>query len=288
MEDGILGDLVSCYEWPKTIAVTGALGSGKTEFVLNLARGLKKKGKNVTIADADIINPYFCIRQITEPLEREGFSILNPPETAKWSDMSVINPSIGNAIVGNADHLVLDVGGDAGGVMALTQFEPDIQSVGYRLLLIVNAFRPKTATLQGIAQMASRMEVLCGLTVNALVSNSHLMEDTTAEDVVQGLDRVLEAGRNMNLPVLYATVVPELYEETKFLIEKSSIEKSPITKFPIEKSLIEKSSIGNLPIGNLPIGNLSIDKFLTERNEVPLWPLTRFMKRPWEGSEMWS
>ena len=75
--------------------------------------------------------------------------------------------------------------------------------------------------------MAARMEALCGLTVHSLVSNSHLMEDTTAEDVLRGLDTVLEAGKNMNLPVLYATVVPELYEETKSLIEKSSMGKSP-------------------------------------------------------------
>lgn len=243
MGDDILGDLALRYEWPKAIAVTGALGSGKTEFVLNLARGLKKNGKNVTIADADIINPYFCIRQITDSLEQEGFSILIPPEAAKWSDMSVINPSIGNAIVGHADHLILDVGGDAGGVMALKQFEPDIRSAGYRLLLIVNAFRPKTSTPEGIEQMAVRMEALGGLEVGALISNSHLMEDTSASDVLQGLEVVLEAGRKMNLPVLYATVLPELYRQVASMHQNS---------------------------------------------EVPLWPLIRFMKRPWEGSEMWS
>ena len=243
MGDDLLGDITCCYQWPKTIAVTGALGSGKTEFALNLAKGLKKNGKKVTIADADIINPYFCIRQITEALEQEGFSILNPPETAKWSDMSVINPRIGNAIAGPSDHLILDVGGDAGGVMALKQFEPDIQSSGYRLLLIVNAYRPKTATPEGVALMAYRMEKLCGLKVGALVSNSHLMEDTTADDVARGLDVVLEAGKSLNLPVLYAAVVPELYENTKALLKG---------------------------------------------HNVPLWPLIRFMKRPWEGSEMWS
>jgi hypothetical protein len=254
MEDGIpgdiLGDLACSCEWPKAIAVTGALGSGKTEFVLNLARGLKKSGKSVTIADADIINPYFCIRQIAETLEEEGFSILNPPKAAKWSDMSVINPGIGNALAGAAenlfDHLILDVGGDAGGVMALTQFEPVIRSAGYRLLLIVNAYRPKTSTPDGIASMASRMEALCGLKVGALVSNSHLMEDTTPEDVVRGLDAVLRAGENMNLPVLYATVLPEIYESVKNLMGKTSA------------------------------------------RTVPLWPLFRFMKSPWEGSEMWS
>jgi len=46
----------------------------------------------------------------------------------------------------------------------------------------------------------------------------------------------------MNLPVLCATVIPELYEETLRLL----------------------------------------------KTNVPLWPLIRFMKGPWEGSEMWS
>ena len=246
MEDGLLGDIISRHEWPRTIAVTGALGSGKTEFVLNLARGLKKNGRKVVIADADIINPYFCIRQITEPLKQEGFFILNPPENAKWSDMSVINASVGNAIAatshGLSDHLVIDVGGGVGGVMALKQFEMDILSVSHELILIVNSYRPKTSTREGIRSMAGRMEALCGLKVAALVCNSHLMDSTTAEDVARGLDVVMEAGKDMNLPVLYVTVITELYEKTNSLL----------------------------------------------KGRVPVWPINRFMKRPWEGSEMWS
>ncbi|MDR1732154.1 MAG: zeta toxin family protein [Synergistaceae bacterium] len=245
MEDDILADLACRYKWPKAIAVTGALGSGKTEFVLNLARGLKKTGNTVTIADADIINPYFCIRQITEFLEQEGFSIINPPDSAKWSDMSVINSHIGAALIDSAHHLIIDVGGDAGGVMALKQFEPDIRAAGYKLLLIVNAYRPKTSTPEGIADMVMRMEALGGLSVGALISNSHLMDKTLPIDVADGLDVVLEAGRGLNLPVLYATVLPELYRETDLLMKE-------------------------------------------RKYEIPLWPMTRFMKRPWEGSEMWS
>ena len=244
MEDGILNDVVRAQEWPRTIAVTGALGSGKTEFVLNLARGLKKNGRRVIIADADIINPYFCIRQISEVLEQEGFSVMTPPKNVKWSDMSVINPSIGVAIADAAvsDHMIIDVGGDANGVMALKQFEPDILSVEHRLILVVNAYRPKTSTPLGVKEMAAKMESLCGIKIGALVSNSHIMEATTAADVASGLNVVLEAGESMNLPVLCATVTPELYDETRKLLE----------------------------------------------NRVPVWPLVRFMKGPWEGSEMWS
>lgn len=243
MANEVLSDLVLRYQWPKAIAVTGALGSGKTEFVLNLARGLKANKRNVVIADADIINPYFCVRQITSSLEQEGFSILTPPEQAKWSDMSVINPAIGSALAGESQHLLLDVGGDAGGVMALKQFEPSIQAAGYKLLLVVNPYRPKTSTVEGIRHMAERMEALCGLEVGALISNAHLMEETSPENVVQGLDIVVQAGQKMGIQVLYATVLPELYDAVRLLMPVS---------------------------------------------EVPLWPLQRFMKRPWEGSEMWS
>jgi len=244
MEDGILNDVIRAHEWPRTIAVTGALGSGKTEFVLNLARGLKKNGRRVIIADADIINPYFCIRQISKTLEQEGFSVMTPPESVKWSDMSVINPSIGAAIAGASagEHMIIDVGGDANGVMALKQFEPDILAVDHRLILVVNAYRPKTSTSLGVKKMAAQMESLCGIKIGALVSNSHIMEATTATDVARGFDVVLEAGESMNLPVLCATVIPELYDETRRLLE----------------------------------------------SRVPVWPLIRFMKGPWEGSEMWS
>jgi len=126
--------------------------------------------------------------------------------------------------------------------MALKQFELDILSVSHELILIVNAYRPKTSTPEGVRHMATRMEALCGLKVGSLVSNSHLMEPTTAEDVVRGLDVVLEAGEDMKAPVICATVVHELYEKTRGLL----------------------------------------------KDRVPVWPLTRFMKRPWEGSEMWS
>lgn len=241
--DRTLAGMAGLYAWPRVVAVTGALGSGKTEFVLNLARGLKELGDRVTIADADIINPYFCIRQVSDQLEREGFAVLTPPEEAKWSDMSVLNPGISRAIVDDRSRLILDIGGDAVGVRALTQFAPDIVRVGYRLLLVVNAFRPTTGSPEGIARMRTRMESLCGLEVGALVANCHLMEATTAADVADGVRLVREAGERLGLPVLYATVLPELYDEAERLLKDVA---------------------------------------------VPLWPMTRFMRRPWEGESMWS
>lgn len=227
----ILSERISRYpsqifpapEWPKVVAVTGALGSGKTEWVLNLALGFSGLGEKVTIADIDIINPYFCIRQITEKLERKGFRIITTPENARWSDMSVVSPVVARALAEDDGRLLLDIGGDAEGALALKQFEPDIRKAGYLLILVVNAFRPQTSTVEGIERMLRKMEGICDLSVGALVSNSHLMDETSAEDCVRGLETVCAAGKKLGLPVLYAGVRPDLMDEAARLLESSTI-----------------------------------------------------------------
>ena len=227
----ILADLINGYSfpnsaglgWPKVVAVTGALGSGKTEWVLNLSLGFSGLGDKVTIADMDIINPYFCIRQVAEKLESRGFNIITTPESARWSDMSVVSPKVSRALAEDDGRLLLDIGGDAEGALALKQFEPDIKKAGYLLILVVNAFRPQTATTAGIEKMLKKMEGICGLSVGALVSNSHLMEATTAEDCARGVETVARAGEELGLPVLYGAVLPPLYDETARLLQSASI-----------------------------------------------------------------
>lgn len=227
----VLSDLINRYSspnpaiqgWPRVVAVTGALGSGKTEWVLNLSLGFSGLGEKVTIADMDIINPYFCIRQVAEKLERHGFNIITTPESARWSDMSVVSPKVSRALAEEKGRLLLDIGGDAEGALALKQFEPDIKKAGYLLILVVNAFRPHTADRAGIEKMLKKMEGICGLSVGALVSNSHLMEDATAEDCAAGIETVTHAGKELGLPVLYGAVLPRLYDETARLLQSASV-----------------------------------------------------------------
>jgi hypothetical protein len=244
-ENSFISVFMEKYDWARTIAVTGALGSGKSECVLNLAMGLKLCGHTVTIADADIINPYFCIRQVVEQLEAQGFNVLLPPADGKWSDMSLISPKISAALSDDSSKLLLDVGGDASGVLALKQFEPEIKKSSYLLILVVNAFRPNTSTPEKIKVMARRMEDICDLKVGALICNSHLMSETTPDDVINGIKTAQNAAETLSLPLLYATAVDVLYPEVS-------------------------SRMNDIGI------------------KVALWPLKRYLKLPWEGSELWT
>jgi hypothetical protein len=223
-------DLVKEYTWPKAVAVTGALGSGKTEWVLNLAYGLLGDGEDVTVADMDIINPYFCIRQVKNALEQEGLSIITPPENAKWSDIPVISPEVGRELTKNEGKLLIDVGGDASGVRALKQFSDLIEKAGYLLVLVVNVFRPKTADMEGIFDMIRRMEEISGLQVGALVGNSHLMSETTEDDFKRGLEIAREAAEATGLPLLYVTVPPGLHDRIESLERSAGVPLWPLQR----------------------------------------------------------
>lgn len=227
----VFADLIRRHQWPRAIAVTGALGSGKTEWVLNLALGFSSAQEQVTIADVDIINPYFCIRQVVNELEARGFKVLTAPGHTKWGDMPLVTAEVDWALSEPNRRLLLDIGGDAEGALALKQYETRLKQAGYLLILVVNAFRPQTSDIQGIDGMRRRMEEICGLKVGAVVSNSHLMKETTAEVIVQGYRSVKAAAEFMGVPLLYASCPPELYDEIRQLMAQEETPLWPLCRY---------------------------------------------------------
>lgn len=223
--------LIKRHRWPKAVAVTGALGSGKTEWVLNLALGFSSIGEKVTIADVDIINPYFCVRQVSDTLENQGFKVLTAPDKAKWIDMPLVTAEVDWALSEPDGRLLLDVGGDAEGALALKKYRDRMISAGYLLILVVNSYRPMTSTVEGISTMRRRMEEIGGLKVGAILSNSHLMTETTMDTVTEGLKLVEAAGKEMDLPVLYAGVPPHLYGEAETSLSTGEVSPWPVSRY---------------------------------------------------------
>jgi len=197
----------------RIIGVVGALGSGKSECLINLARTFMFAGEKATLADIDIINPYFSVREITEILEDEGFSVIHPPKSTRWGDIPALSPSVGRAIAGDG-RLFLDVGGNERGAMALTQFAPEIRAAGYALLLVVNASRPLASSVDALCTLSDRLAQVAQLSITALISNTHFMKETRREDVLQGISLCREASKRLHIPLLCAAVERDLWRQS--------------------------------------------------------------------------
>ena len=189
----------------------GAYGSGKTEVAVNYAFALRQQQQDVVIADLDIVNPYFRSRELRDAFEARGIRVVAPVGELAHADLPIITPMVRGAIQEETGSvLILNVGGDAAGSRALSQFAVDIGAQGYDMAMVINDRRPWTSTVEGIQQAIARVEENSRLRVTVLVSNPNLAAETTPEIVHKGHDLVLEASKATGLPIIFLSVMGAL------------------------------------------------------------------------------
>jgi len=97
---------------------------------------------------------------------------------------------------------VLDIGGDDRGALALGRYAREIREEDdYEMLFVANRFRPLTATAAGALEVLREVESACALPFTAIVNNSNLGPDTTAEDIRASRAYAAELSALTGLPV---------------------------------------------------------------------------------------
>ncbi len=180
--------------------VTGHYGSGKTEFAVNLAFHLAREGNAVTLADLDIVNPYFCSRERKAELTEKGIRVI--VSKGADSDLPAINPEV-YALFEPGMCGIIDAGGDAPGAQALGRFSQKIKSIPYELLCVVNFNRPETNTPQKAAAYLREIEYSARLSATGIVNNTHLDHETTTHDILRGAELLEELSVLAGIPVKY-------------------------------------------------------------------------------------
>ena len=189
-------------EHKRPTLVAGHYGSGKTTTALNYARMLKRQGLPVTIADLDIVNPYFRTKDSEAALKAEGIDLIVSEFANSNLDVPAMPKEIYGLVDGRDSFGVLDIGGDDRGALALGRYVPSILSEGdYEMLLVVNRYRPLTRTAADTFEVMREIEGACGLPFTAIVNNSNLGPQTTAETILNSIPYAEEISAMTGLPV---------------------------------------------------------------------------------------
>lgn len=198
----------------------GHYGSGKTNIAINYALRLKKHEKNVSIADLDIVNPYFRTKDSIEILSDNGIKLISSEYANTNVDLPALPPEIYSVVENSDTFAVIDVGGDDRGALALGRYTPMIKNENnYNILFVVNMYRPQTSDAKSTYEIMREIEFAGGIKFTGIVNNSNLGDETTPDDVLKSASYVKEISEMTGLDIFMTAVHEKIFDELNGKIE---------------------------------------------------------------------
>jgi len=193
--------------------IVGNYGSGKSEISVNLAMQLGERREQVSIADLDIINPYFRCREARDVLRGQAIQVIVPPGEQLEADLPIILPQIRGAIGNPGVFLILDVGGDDLGARVLGSLSPMFEGRHVEMWMVYNKSRPFTEDAAGARRIMAEIEHSAKMKMTGVVGNTHLMEHTDAGTVLDGYRTTREIAAQLNLPIPFVAAENRLIDQ---------------------------------------------------------------------------
>ena len=197
----------------------GHYGSGKTNVAVNYAVALSRSGPTA-IADLDIVNPYFRTKDAEKVLKENGIRLIASDYAESNVDLPALPADAYSLIDDRSVKAVIDVGGDDRGALALGRYAPGIKAENdYRMLLVVNMYRPLTSTPEDCAAIMREIRQAAGIDFTGIVNNSNLGEETTADDVLRSAEFANGLSKLTGLPVVMTAVEKSVAPQLEGRIE---------------------------------------------------------------------
>jgi hypothetical protein len=102
----------------RTIIITGAYGSGKTECAMALAM-TQAAFAPVTLVDLDFVNPYFRSQDHRDTLEAAGVRVVAPDPEVAPIDAPAMPPEAREVMLRPNGLTLVDLGGDPAGAIVI-------------------------------------------------------------------------------------------------------------------------------------------------------------------------
>lgn len=207
-------DPASLFESRVTV-FAGHFGSGKTELALNASIAAARAGHRTALVDLDVVKPYFRSRSAQAVLAEHGVELVAPQGDLMTADLPVVCADVRARFADRSVKVFVDAGGNDVGVKALSSVLDALPAQDASVLLVLNFRRPLTPDVPSAIAMARAIEGAARLKFTGVISNTHLIRETTPSVVLEGYGKALEVASQMGLPLLAVSVEKPLAGEVR-------------------------------------------------------------------------
>ena len=188
---------------PLTIII-GAYGSGKSEIAVNMSLAQRKAlpDKKLLIADLDIVNPFYRSSDCGAVLEEAGVRLITPLYAGSNVDAPVLTPEMYVIFDDESYQGIFDIGGEDMGAIVLGSIKKRIENTDTAIYMAVNTLRPFTSDAEQIAIMTNELTAASGFKIDGYLNNTNLLEETTADILAEGENKILEASKITGIPLI--------------------------------------------------------------------------------------
>ena len=192
----------------------GHYGSGKSEVSINYVTTLRKQVEGeVALADLDVVNVYFRTREKKDLMKELGITPIDSSIETTTLDVPAVSAEIMRPLHDKSVNYVIDVGGDNVGGRVVGRFAKQFEQDDYDMFYVVNANREKTQTAKEVLGYIHAIEASSKLKVTGLVNNTHMLRETTVEDILKGQEVAREVSKIRNIPIKYVCCLESLVDK---------------------------------------------------------------------------
>lgn len=190
----------------------GHYGSGKTNVAINYAAALSKLNKKVSLADLDIVNPYFRTKDSAEYLKKMNIRLISSEFANSNVDTPALSPDTYSILEDKGVTGVIDLGGDDRGALAMGRYSDFIKDENdYEMLLVINKYRFLTKTPEDTVLVARQIEDASNIKFTGIVNNSNLGDETTEDTVLEAVSYANKVSELLSAEIKMTTVERKIY-----------------------------------------------------------------------------
>ena len=193
--------------------VCGHYGSGKTTFSINYALYLRNQtNRDIYIADLDVVNPYFRSREHFDFLKDKNIKVIGSYLPQSGADLPAVSAEVYTLFENKEIIGIVDMGGNSVGSLSFATFRDNVNIEETEIIFVLNANRKENSTLDYALGHFNNIEATLGLKITSIVNNTHLMNETSLDDINKGESIAGELSKEKNIPVKFTCVDMDFFD----------------------------------------------------------------------------